>query len=147
MSFTIDSVFTGAAFLLAVASPIISSAITAYSKRRERENSFFDKQRAEVYDSYMKSASVLVLRPSDENRVPYLESLGMLLLLVDTDTAAMLLALDTDFRSHSFASKENEPMLMKQLEEISLRLTETYPRLKYKRRKRKPHQRPRNVEP
>ncbi len=147
MSFTIDSVFAGAAFLLAVASPTITAIITARTQRKERKTVFFDEHFADVYDGYMKSASAFILRPEDVNRKDYAEYLGMLLLLVDADTASMLLALDADFRSHTFASKKNEPMLMRQLQEISLRLTETYPRSVARRRKRKPQQHPHNVEP
>lgn len=150
MNLTLDSAFTGAAFLLAVASPIITAIITAHSQRKECKAVFFDQHSADVYDGYMKSASAFIRSPEDVNRKAYAEYLGMLLLLVDADTASMLMALDNDLRSHTFANMERYgdlSSLMGQLGKISSRLTETYPRSVTCRRKRKPRQHPHNVEP
>lgn len=134
MAFSLSEAFSGAALVLAVCSPFITAAINSYTQKREREAAFFDKRRAEVYDCYMKYASVYILNPTTESHCLYLEYLGMLLLLVDNDVADMVMELDREFRAYSFKEKGASAALMDKLAIICNQLSGSYPRLKNKRR-------------
>ena len=134
MAFSLSEVFSGAALVLAVGSPIITAVINSYTQKRERKAAFFDQRRAEVYDCYMKYASVYILNPTVESHCLYLEYLGMLLLLVDNDVADMVMELDREFRAYSFKEKGASAELMDKLAKICNRLSNSYPRLKNRRR-------------
>ena len=137
MSFPLSEVLSGAALLLAVASPIITSAINSHAQKREREAIFYTQRQAEVFEKYLQTASAYISAPYGENINEFGEARGKILLFVDDEATEKILKLDKHLAVHDHNAKVNIPMLVSELSEISTLLLKKYPRLVKSSRKRK----------
>lgn len=134
MAFSLSEVFSGAALILAVGSPIITAAINSHTQKRERKAVFYLQMRAEAFEKYLRSTGSLIISPSEQTRKEYGEAMGCIFLMVDENTSQKILQLDRDLAPRQLSDRKDAITLNRELYEISRLLLPSYPRLKNKRR-------------
>lgn len=134
MAFSLSEVFSGAALILAVGSPIITAAINSHTQKRERKAVFYLQMRAEAFEKYLRSTGSLIISPSEQARKEYGEAMGCIFLMVDENTSQKILQLDRDLAPRQLSDRKDAITLNRELYEISRLLLPNYPRLKNKRR-------------
>lgn len=82
---TLTAALSGAALLLAVASPIITALINAHTQRKERETEFYLRRKAEVIENYVRNTSAFLWVKNADNREKYGAAYGEIMLYVTGD--------------------------------------------------------------
>ena len=127
---TLDNALTGAAFLLAVASPIITSLITAHTQKREREAVFYLQRRAEIFENYVKQTGRYLRYKNPENAAAYGAAYGEILLYLPAPLREAVSGLDARI-SIGVGADPGEIALFNA---VCSRLSEYAPRIKGKKR-------------
>ncbi len=80
-----SAIFAGAALLLAVASPIITSLIQSVSSRKTRNDEFYLEYKARAIEQYARSACRMMYWDDKDSRAEYSKSFGELLIVVPNE--------------------------------------------------------------
>ena len=124
----ISDVFSGAALVLAVVSPFVTSVVNSYTQKREREAVFYLQRQADVFEEYVCRAGQCIKSPTQENLSAYGSAFGKTVLDVDYETAKEMQTLD------ELLSGDNDLAKTNYLRAIAGRLVENNPRLVHRRR-------------
>ena len=124
---SLDTILTGAALLLAIASPLISAAITSKTQKREREATFFLQHKAEVIENYVRTTGAFLQHRSTDKAIIYGSAYSEIMLYVSDETAAKISELNNIIGFGYAETTSNEQSLF---EEILQLLSKESPRRK-----------------
>lgn len=127
---TLTAALSGAALLLAVASPIITAGINARSQRKARETEFYLQRKAEVIENYVRNTSAFLWVKSSENRSAYGSAYGEILLYVSGDVRNSIQNLNMSIQRSTSADPHEYTMF----NAICECLSDETPRVKNKQR-------------
>lgn len=126
----LNTVFSGAALLLAIASPIITALINSHTQKREYEVSFYLKKKAEVIENYVCCTGKLLRYKSVENTSEYGAAYGEVLLYVSDKLRKSIIQLNDLIQKGSPTTQHEYTMFSA----ICERLSEETPRIKKNQR-------------
>lgn len=127
---TLTTALSGAALLLAVASPIITALINARAQRKERETDFYLRRKAEVIENYVRNTSAFLWVKNTDNREKYGAAYGEIMLYVTGDVRDAIQTLNTSIQRGTSADPHEYTMF----NAICECLSEDSPRVKNQKR-------------
>lgn len=125
--------FAGAALLLSVASPIVTSCINSHSQKREYESKFYTQNKAETIEGYVGATCQMFYWNDQNTRTEYSKYYGRILLIVPAEIADLIISLDT-FLSEEYKEDEELAQGKELLNTICLELSKHTPRIKKHKR-------------
>ena len=131
-----NTVFTGIALVLSIASPVITSVINSFSQRREREVIFYLHHRAEVIERYVKSTGAIIHWNDKESQIEYGKSYGEILLYVSGSLRTSIESLNYRISNWGNLSDDDFKSMQMSFNDICKALSENSPRVKTKKRYR-----------
>ncbi len=131
MSFPFTEVLSGAALLLAIASPIITSIINSYTQKREREAIFYLQRKAEIIENYVHCTGQYLQYKTLENAATYGAAYGEVLLYLSDDLQQAVVSLNNTIQRN----RPSTPHELTVFNAVCTALSEYAPRAKKKKRK------------
>lgn len=131
MGFPFTEVLSGAALLLAIASPIITSIINSHTQKREREAVFYLQRKAEIIENYVRCTGQYLQNKTSENATAYGAAYGEVLLYLSDDLQQAVATLNDTIQR----GKPAVPHELTVFNAVCTALSEYAPRVKKKKRK------------